>query len=154
MRLFLLIAAFASAANAQSPSASFTRWRTHVQTDTMTDEVKCEVRLTASTPAHGAPFVVFPQSGDPFLFLLGDNYPGRTISVRVDSRPMIESEGSEFLRGKRLQQLLHDAAQGQRVRTRFIEWPSGAPHDEEFGLEGFGEQVAACQRAVAAARSK
>jgi hypothetical protein len=132
------------------PVAPAAQWTHRVRVDSMSDEYSCDVGAPG-VARDGSPVISFRTKHPPVLFLMGDNYPGRNIAVRVDELPAIESTEAdeEFMRGARLAKFLSQARAGQRVRTRFIAWPSGAPVDASFDLDGFAAVVDRCKDAVA-----
>lgn len=123
------------------------KWRHEVRTDVMDDSTNC--RVVPLQGRVGSPYVWFyyHSAEGASASVIGETYPGEQTTFRVDSNRAIS--GREGLRGGRLQPLVDQIRAGGKIlRVRFIEWPSGAPVDLTFDLEGIVEHLDACRAAV------
>lgn len=129
---------------AASGTAGAATWEHAVDVDEMDDSTSCIVRPAG---AFGPYFWIHYSVEGVAATVVGDTYPGREITARVDSNTALS--GREFIQGAHLQQLATQLrAGGSSLKVRFIEWPSGAPETLHYDVDNIAVEMDACKAAI------
>lgn len=100
-------------------------WKLTRRVDPISDAKSCAVTMAHSGIKAGLMVAVI--EGDLSVSVLGKDYPGRDKAVRVDSNEAMRFKTA--LHDGQARSFLAQLRSGSTVKTRIIEWPSGAPLD-------------------------
>lgn len=109
-------------------------WSTSCKKDPMDDTKSCYIQRKDL-------WVWVYPSGRLKIFIGGDQYPGTSASVRIDSSPAIRSSTNSegVFTAAQSRQILQQLVLGSRVATRYVDWPNKSVVDDSFDLHGFDE---------------
>jgi hypothetical protein len=118
-------------------------WNSRCEKDAMSDRLQCTY---THIPAHI--FALRTQSGKVTdICILGHDFPGRRGAVRIDSNNHLPSNTDGCLSraaSQAFQKQLQNG--GQRISTRYVEWPYDFPVDgSHLDAGAFSEIVALTQ---------
>lgn len=124
-------------------------WYASIRSDAMTDAVVCSVM--PSSLSMPRPMFYYKQGAGASLTAIGGDFPGRPLTVRVDSNKA-ESD-TRSISGERLNRLVAQIRAGGRLmRVRAYQWPNDYPVDSEWQLSGLAEKLDECRAAVKRAK--
>lgn len=119
-------------------------WKHKVVIDPMDDSKSCEVSPTAT---YGAYFWIHYSAQGVYATVIGDKYPGRDVTARIDANPA--ASGREFISGAALQKIADQLRNGgDQIKVQFIEWPSGAPVMVYHRANNIVAEMNACRAAL------
>lgn len=110
------------------------RWVVYVDRDKMTDRARWYI-------AHyqtGLTLAVTPSSSISMLCVIGADFPGRPIAVRIGTAPP-HSFGDECAAPPA--RLKAELLRGGTLRTRGYKWPYDYPRDREGRADGFAQAI-------------
>ncbi|HVI26006.1 MAG TPA: hypothetical protein VM576_07440 [Xanthomonadaceae bacterium] len=122
-------------------------WSTSCKKDPMDDTKSCYIQRKDL-------WVWLYPGGRLKIFIGGDQYPGTSASVRIDSNQAIRSpsDSEGVFTAAQSKQILQQLRSGARVATRYIDWPYRSAVDDSFDLHGFDEAYQYIQWALAQIR--
>lgn len=109
-------------------------WSTSCKKDPMDDKKSCYIQRKDL-------WVWLYPGGRLKIFIGGDQYPGTSASVRIDSNQAIRSpaDSEGVFTAAQSKQILQQLRSGARVATRYVDWPYRSAVDDSFDLHGFDE---------------
>lgn len=123
-------------------------WGASIRVDSMTDKKQCSVQASQGANRPSLAFYLGEPVEAMFVTPAGRLYPGSRVQARVDSRPALTA--TEIMNGATYRQLLEDIQGGSELRVRYSPWPSGAPREATYQLEGAAEAIAWCREQLRA----
>lgn len=124
-----------------TPKAVENMWVANMQSDPMTDKKHCTVTYKASA---SSPFFYFNELSQLSILVLGGDFPGRDVTMRVDKNKAIS--GDEGIRGANAQLLVQQInAGGKILLVSAYKWPYDYPVIKEFDLTGIIEKLKSCK---------
>lgn len=111
-----------------------TDWSTACKKDPMNDKTSCYLQRKDL-------WVWLHQGGRVEVFIGGNQYPGTSATIRIDSNPAINSpsDSEGVFTADQSKQIVQQLLSGSTVATRYIDWPYRSATDESFELNGFDE---------------
>jgi hypothetical protein len=109
-----------------------TNWSTSCHKDEMDDTYWCMLN-------KGNLHVGIEKSGDFFVQVGNQHYPGSISTIRVDKNSPIESGEKSSFNKTQTEQIIEALLKGQFVLTRYQKWPYQNNLDEKLELFGFAE---------------
>ncbi|TWT22239.1 hypothetical protein FQY83_04185 [Luteimonas marina] len=109
-------------------------WSTACKKDPMNDKKSCYLQRNKL-------WVWLYQTGRVEVFIGGDQYPGTSATIRIDSNPAIKSpsDSEGVFTAAQSKQIVQQLISGDTVATRYVDWPYRSANDDSFGLSGFDE---------------
>lgn len=118
-------------------------WSTACKKDPMNDARSCYVQRKDL-------WVWLYASGRLDIFIGGNQYPGTSATIRIDSNPAIKSPSDRegMFTAAQGKQILQQLLAGNKVATRYVNWPYESAIDDSFELRGFDEAFKYIQWAI------
>ena len=109
-------------------------WKTACRKDAMDDKKSCYLQ-------RGDLWIWLYGDGRLQVSIGGDQYPGTSASIRVDSNTAITSPANNegFFTTAHARRIVEQLHSGSRVATRYVDWPYRSAVDSTFDLQGFDE---------------
>ena len=139
-----VLAVLAGCANAQEAKEITADWRHSTNIDPMTDAKRCTVRGGKVHDAH-TPMITYAQNQPGgYLSVVGETFPGESLTFRVDDNPAISAEKGLF--GPAYTQIHGRIISGGKVlKYKVINWPDKVPKYYQISLDGIRPQIEACR---------
>ncbi|WP_162887109.1 hypothetical protein [Pseudomonas syringae] len=107
-------------------------WDTACKTDGMDDKRWCYISKKDLT-------IGIWKDGSTFISIGHDHFPSSQIAIRIDQSPPLTAPEKTGFDSKQVGEILSSLKKGQKVLTRYQEWPYERNKDVTIDLYGFNE---------------
>ena len=128
-----------------SSAAQYRIWHAKLDIEPMDDSRNCSVMQRDMAQASLSLYLDKSGWG---IVLSGDEYPGEEIMVRVDANKAHTAPDQRGFSRAAANAVITELRAGSKVKTKMIEWPSGAPVYVESSLSGISEAIDRCKNWV------